>query len=182
MAFRRPPVRWSPRAFLAAALLTAAAGPAEAKHLAALGAVELREPLAAPDFSLPTLSGEPAGVRDHRGKVVLLTFWATWCIPCIEEMPALERLHRELSGEGFTVLAVSIDAQGAAVVGPFWEKAGHSFPTLLDARQQVATRYAAWALPTAFVIDRAGQVVARIQGPRTWDSEAVRAAVRALLR
>ena len=157
-------------------------GPAEASHLGAFKAVELREPLTAPDFSLPALSGGTAGIRDFRGKLVLLTFWATWCIPCVEEMPALERLHREFTRDGFTILAVSTDVRGADIVEPFWKKAGNSFPTLLDPRQQVATRYAAWALPTAFLINPQGQVMARIQGPRQWDSEAVRTALRSLLR
>jgi peroxiredoxin len=163
-------------------MLWAAAGPAEARHLSALGAVELREPLVAPEFTLPAVSGAATDLRQFRGRLVLLTFWATWCLPCVEEMPGLERLHREFSGQGLAILAVSIDVQGAEVVAPFWRKTGHTYSVLLDPRQHVATRYGAWALPTAFLIDRAGRVVARIQGPRQWDSEAVRSTVAALVR
>lgn len=155
---------------------------AEARHLSALGAVELREPLAAPEFTLPTLSGATAGLGQFRGRLVLLTFWATWCLPCVEEMPGLERLHRDFSGDGLTILAVSIDVQGAEIVAPFWRKSGQSYLVLLDPRQRVATRYGAWALPTAFLIDRAGRVFARIQGPRQWDSEAVRTTLAELIR
>lgn len=156
--------------------------PAEARHLAALGAVELRDPPTAPDLVLPMVAGGTADLKDFRGRLVLLTFWATWCLPCVEELPALERLQREFSRERFAILAVSIDAQGARIVEPFWSKAGTSFPALLDPRQAAATRYAAWALPTAFLIDPAGKVVARIQGPRRWDSEAILATFRDLLR
>jgi peroxiredoxin len=158
----------------------AAVAPAEARHLAALGAVELKEPVAAPDFALPTPAGASIGLRNLRGKLVLLTFWATWCLPCVEELPALDRLHRELSAHAFTVLAVALDVQGASVVGPFWAPRGHSFATVLDPRQQVASRYGAWALPTAFLVSPAGLVVARIQGPRQWDAEAIHAALRTL--
>ncbi len=170
------------RRLIAVLVGVAAIAPAEARHLSALGAVELTEPVTAPDFTLPTPTGGSLDLRTLRGTLVLLTFWATWCLPCVEEMPALERLHRELSRHGFTVLAVALDIQGAKVVIPFWEKSGNTFPTLLDPRQQVATRYAAWALPTAFLINPAGQVVARIQGPRQWDSAEIHSAIRGLLR
>ncbi|MGH7321655.1 MAG: peroxiredoxin family protein [Candidatus Rokuibacteriota bacterium] len=169
------------RGLVAVLVGVAAIAPAEARHLSALGAVELTERVTAPDFTLPTPSGGSRELRALRGTLVLLTFWATWCLPCVEELPALERLHRELSRHGFTVLAVALDVQGAKVVTPFWEKSGNTFPTLLDPRQHVATRYGAWALPTAFLIDPGGQVVARIQGPRPWDSADIHAAIRGLL-
>lgn len=167
---------------VAVLICIAAVAPADARHLAALGAVELKEPLTAPDFTLPTPSGGSMGLRDFRGKLVLLTFWATWCLPCVEEMPLLDRLHRELSPDGFSVLAIAIDVQGANVVAPFWAKSGHTFATLLDPRQQVAARYGAWALPTAFLISPTGQVLGRVQGPRPWGSAEIRAALRGLLR
>jgi peroxiredoxin len=168
------------RGLLVLALALGAAAPAEGRHLAALGAVELKEPLAAPDFTLPTPAGAPVSLRDLRGRLVLLTFWATWCLPCVEEMPALDRLHRELSARAFSVLAVALDVQGASVVGPFWAARAPGFATVLDPRREVASRYGAWALPTAFLVSPGGQVVARIQGPRQWDADAIHATLRSL--
>jgi peroxiredoxin len=170
----------SPRRGLLVLLVALYAAPADARHLSPLGAVELKEPLAAPDFTLPTPAGAPVSLRDLRGKLVLLTFWATWCLPCVEELPALDRLHRELSAHAFSILAVALDVQGARVVGPFWTQHGPRFPTVLDPRREVASRYGAWALPTAFLISPGGQVVARIQGPRRWDAEDIHAALRGL--
>ena len=73
---------------------------------------------AAPDFSLPTLRGSSVKLSDHRGKVVFLNFWATWCPPCREEMPSMEALYQRLKGREFEMLAVSIDRSGEEVVGP----------------------------------------------------------------
>ena len=167
-----------------AALLAAliAAVPAEGRHLSGLGVQELKERLVAPIFALPATSGHTISLREFRGRHVLLNFWATWCPPCVAEMPDLEKVYREFKAEGLVIVAVSIDIEGQKVVAPFWEKTGFTFPSLLDPSREVATRYGAWALPTSFLINPEGEVIARIPGPREWHSDRARAVFKTLLQ
>ena len=79
----------------------------------------LEKGVPAPNFTLPGLDGKMVSLADYKGKVVLLNIWATWCPPCVEEMPSMEKLYQELKGEGFEILAVSIDVLGAKAVIPF---------------------------------------------------------------
>jgi peroxiredoxin len=167
---------------IAAALVGAlAGGPAEGRHLSPLGVQELRERLVAPAFTLPTVSRGTLGLRELRGQVVFLNFWATWCPPCVAELPHFEKLQRELGAQGLVFVSVSVDTQGEKVVAPFWEQRGLSFHSLLDPSGAVATRYGVRALPTSFLIGRDGEIIARILGPRHWDSDTARAVLRNLL-
>jgi peroxiredoxin len=138
-------------------------------------------PAAAKPFTVPSPTGPPVSLRDFKGKVVLLNFWATWCPPCKEEMPSMERLHQRYRKRGFTVLAISIDADGAAAVVPFAKNLGVTFPIGLDPKMALATEYGVRALPSTFVIDRHGSTVAMAIGPRDWDSKAAHEVVEALL-
>ena len=149
-----------------------------ARHVAAL----LSAGSMMPDYTASTLEGKDVSLSAFRGHVVLLNFWATWCPPCVAEMPDLERLYREFKAEGLVILAVSIDVEGQKVVAPFWEKTGLTFPSLLDPSREVATRYGAWALPTSFLINPEGEVIARIPGPREWHSDKARAVFKNLLQ
>lgn len=172
-------MRFAVSALLAALL---AVVPAEGRHLSGLGVQELKERLVAPTFALPTTSGHTISLREFRGRVVLLNFWATWCPPCVAEMSDLEKLYREFHTAGLVIVAVSIDTEGGKVVAPFWEKMGLTFPSLLDPSREVATRYGAWALPTSFLINPEGEVIARIPGPREWHSDKARAVFKNLLQ
>lgn len=125
----------------------------------------------APDFSLATLDGKKMGPADFRGKVVFLNFWATWCPPCREEMPAMENLHRKMQGLPFQMLAVSIDKEGAATVAPFVRELGLTFPVLLDPEGKVAKKYGLTGTPETFIINLDGKTAARVVGPRKWDEE-----------
>jgi peroxiredoxin len=169
---------WRLAALLAVLLV---AVPAEGRHLSPLGVQELKEPLVAPVFTLPTLSHHTVNLREFHGSLVLLVFWATWCPPCVAEMPELERLSRDLKAQGLVIMAVSIDTQGKKVVAPFWEKTGLTFPSLLDPSGEVATRYGVRALPTSFLINPKGEIIARILGPREWNSEKARAVLWSLV-
>jgi len=162
-------------------LVVTVAVPAEGRHLSGLGIQELRETLVAPVFTLPNLADQPVKLTEFRGKLVLLNFWATWCPPCVAEMPDLERLYREFNGDGLAIVAVSIDTQGKKVVLPFWEKTGLTFPSLLDPSGEVATRYGVRVLPASFLISREGEIIARILGPRDWHGEKARAIFKELL-
>jgi len=91
----------------------------------------------APNFSLPDLEGKKVSLTDFKGKVVLLNIWATWCAPCVEEMPSMEKLYQELKGEDFELLAISVDESGAEAVKPFLEKLKIGFPVLLDTKGEI---------------------------------------------
>jgi peroxiredoxin/YHS domain-containing protein len=117
-------------------------------------------PRPAPDFTLANLSGEKMALKDFRGKVVLLDFWATWCKPCVKSMPALQKLHDQLAPQGFTVLGISIDEDGEKNVGAFVKKHKTNYPILLDAEQNPAYEiYKVKAIPMMFLIDKKGQIV-----------------------
>lgn len=134
----------------------------------------------APDFSLPLLGGEPVRLEDYRGQVVLLNFWATWCKPCEDEMPAMDRLYRALAPEGFEMLAVSVDEE-SGVVREFQERLGVSFPLLLDPAQNVARAYQTTGFPESLLIDQQGRIVERYIGPRDWDHSTYAERIRRLL-
>jgi len=128
-------------------------------------------PVPAPSAAFQTLEGAPVSFADFRGQVVLVNFWATWCAPCVREMPNLERLHQALSDEGLVVLAISNDRGGAAVVNPFLARLDLQFlPVYLDAKGTLARAFALKGLPTSFVIGRDGRVLAGLVGPAEWDS------------
>ena len=138
----------------------------------AAGGAELGQP--APDFTLPDLAGKPVHLAGFRGqKAVLLNFWATWCVPCREEMPTLERLSRERRGS-LVVLGISVDAVGRDKVQAFVRELGLTFPILLDPETVVGKRYRVRALPTSFLIDRDGVVRHREVGYRNWTSAETR--------
>ncbi len=130
--------------------------------------VAFNPPPPAPGFSLPDLEGNPVRLADLRGKYVLLNFWATWCPPCVREMPTMERLAQQMADAPFTVLAVSLDDEGAAKVRPFIERLGVTFPIALDPESKVSGVYGARDLPATFVIDPQGRVVAAAKGERDW--------------
>jgi peroxiredoxin len=136
----------------------------------------------APGFNLPLLGGEGSTVdlADIRGQVVLLNFWATWCKPCEDEMPAMDRLYRALAPEGFEMLAVSVDEE-SDLVEKFRQRLGVSFPILLDPQQDVSRRYQTTGFPESLLIDKDGTIVERYIGPRDWDHAVYASRIRKLL-
>jgi thiol-disulfide isomerase/thioredoxin len=134
---------------------------------------------AAEDFRLPDPTGRRHSLSDYRGQVVLVNFWATWCAPCREEMPAMDRLYRALSDHGLEIVAVHAGPGGAAM-HEFLERIPVSFTVLVDADLELR----GWqvpALPTTVLVDRQGRTVYRALGPRAWDSEAMQSFVREVL-
>lgn len=124
--------------------------------------------LRAPNFNLPGLDGRMVSLTDYKGKVVLLNIWATWCPPCVEEMPSMEKLYQELQGEGFEILAVSIDESGAQDMLPFMKKHKLSFPALIDSKGTLKGLYQTTGVPESFIIDKDGILVEKVIGPRNW--------------
>ena len=125
--------------------------------------------LPAPEFALPRLGGGEIALHDLRGKIVLVNFWATWCAPCEQEMPAMQRLHALLAPRGFELVAISVDDDEAAVAR-FRERLGLSFPIALDREKQAARDYQSLRYPETFLIDRDGILVARYIGERDWSA------------
>jgi peroxiredoxin len=135
----------------------------------------------APAFELPEPGGGVHRLADHRGEVVLLNFWATWCGPCRQELPILEALHRELAGEGLSVIGVNVDRGDALRVRRFAEQQGLSFRLLHDPEQQVASRYGVLGYPTTVIIDREGRLVLSELGAWDWGHPDATAWLRELL-
>jgi peroxiredoxin len=132
-----------------------------------------REGIAAPDFSLPDLAGKRIRLKDLRGNLVFLDFFATWCVPCRLEMPALERLHRAYRDKGSVVLAVDI-LEDAETVRAFTQGLRLSFPALLDEDGSVACSYGIRPVPATYLIGRDGKIVWRAFGAQEWDSSDAR--------
>jgi peroxiredoxin len=135
----------------------------------------------ADNFTLPLPGGESFRLSEQRGKVVIVNFWATWCPPCREEMPAMERLYRQHKNNGLVMLAVSVDAD-PKVVTPFVKEHRLSFTIGLDSRMEVADAYGVRALPSTFIVDRQGNLAALALGPRVWDNDAAHSLVEGLAR
>jgi peroxiredoxin len=135
----------------------------------------------AEDFTLPTTAGGTFKLSAHRGQVVMVNFWATWCPPCLEEMPAMERLYRQQKDAGFTLVAVSVDGDPKQV-GPFVTKHKLTFPVALDPKMDLANSYSVRALPSSFIVARDGNLAALAIGPRHWDSDAAHSLVEGLAR
>ena len=132
------------------------------------GKPRLVKGMSAPNFTLPGLDGKTVSLADYKGKVVLLNIWATWCPPCVDEMPSMEKLHQELKGEAFEILAVSIDASGAKAVLPFMKKHQLSFPALTDTKGAIKNLYQTTGVPESFIIDKDGIIVEKVIGPMDW--------------
>jgi peroxiredoxin len=136
----------------------------------------------APRFSLRNLKGNLEGLDDHSGKVIVVNFWATWCIPCIKEMPSFESLYRRYRSQGLTLLAVSLDKGDSNKVQEFADKYKLSFPILLDTEGVAEKLYPSFSIPFTYVIDKQGRVVARVDGAKNWESSETFEAVEHLLK
>jgi peroxiredoxin len=123
----------------------------------------------APAQSFPArrLDGAPASLNDYRGRVVLLNLWASWCVPCQQEMPDLQRLYSENARRGLVVLGVD-QGESAQAAASFARSHGVTFPVLLDEEQRYGRAYAAIGLPTTVVIDRSFRIVRGIDGALTY--------------
>lgn len=138
----------------------------------------------APDYSAPLLSGEEVSLSEQRGRVVLVNIWATWCGPCRVEMPPIQQVYERYRDEGFSVLAVSVDAGPGhrEKVRRFVEEYGLDFPVLLDPEGRVTRVFQTVGVPETFVLDREGRIVKRLIGATDWNSAAHRALIEELLR
>jgi thiol-disulfide isomerase/thioredoxin len=133
-----------------------------------------------PPLSLADLAGRRHSLADYRGQVVLVNFWATWCDPCREEMPSMQRLRQRLAGRPFAVLAVN-HGESPARAGDFLKRARLDLPVLLDPGQETARAWRVRILPHSFLLGPDGRVRYSVIGELDWASDPVVEAVRRLL-
>jgi peroxiredoxin len=133
-----------------------------------------------PEFNGRMANGQEVSLASLQGKVVLLNFWATWCLECRSEMPAFERLHRELSAQGLAVMGINA-REGTATIREYAEELGLTFRLILDPSGKINSTYGVIGLPTTFLIARDGRAVALAIGPREWSAKPARALIQALL-
>ncbi|MBI2350230.1 MAG: TlpA family protein disulfide reductase [Deltaproteobacteria bacterium] len=145
-----------------------------------LGIERPETPIRAPDFILEDLSGKKLSLKSLKGKVVFLNFWATWCVPCRQEMPTMEKLHREYKKAGLEVVAVNF-RESKEVARKFVAELGLTFTILLDTNGKVSEEYGVWSLPLSYFINRKGEFVGKLVGYRKWDGPEANALFRDLL-
>lgn len=169
-------MRWACVAGLLAVLLSAswagaAEGEGDLRDRAELGEfVPSQQPAPAPAVSLTDVSGNTVELSDFKGRLVVVNLWATWCEPCLREMPSLERLQSKL-GDRIAVLGVSEDRGGSKTVEPFIAKLGlKSVKIFIDPKSAVGRAVEMRGLPTSLLIDRDGKSLGRVEGAAEWDS------------
>ncbi len=135
---------------------------------------------APPALSLPDLSGQQHQLEDYRGQVVLVNFWASWCPPCLAEMPSMQRLFETMAGRPFQILAVNTE-EGKSTVWKFRKLLNISFPTLLDASGEVTRAWEIELFPTSYLIDAGGRIRYLSYGALEWDDTAVVTVIETLM-
>jgi peroxiredoxin len=148
-----------------------------------LGVIRPKVRVEAPPFTLASLGGGERSLEDFEGKVILLNFWATHCEPCREEMPAMERLWKELKDRGLVIIAVAGDRGfwSKSRVEKFIKTLGVTFPVLLDPRGDVRRTYEVAVLPTSYLIGKDGKFLGKVVGERRWDGSEAFELVESLL-
>ena len=137
------------------------------------------EPIAAPDFTLPDINGKMVSLKDFRGKVLILDFWATWCPPCRQEIPQFVDLYSQYKEKGFEIIGIALDQEGEKVVKPFSQNYNIKYPILIGGEEVSEIYGGIRGIPTTFVIDRKGNIVKKYVGFR--DREVFEEDIKALL-
>ncbi len=178
---KKPAHIFIPYALLVTALL--------AFLIAAVNKVELKpfemeypaEAFIAPSFDLPSLSGGSINIRDYRGKVVFINFWATWCATCKVEMPSMQKVYDQFKDQGLEMLTISVD-KDQTLIQPFMDEYKLTFPVLLDPESDVAKKdYKTTGVPETFIVNKYGIIVHKAIGPRDWATDDAMAAFAQLV-
>ena len=180
---------WAGAALLAGAAMLFVASDERERQLAGTAPAVSGElftatgPGAVPELHFVDGAGQPRTLADFRGKVVLLNLWATWCVPCRQELPALARLQARLGGPKFEVLALAIDKKGLPAVQAFYAELGlKALAIYVDGSERAASQLGALGLPTTLLVDAQGNEIGRAVGPREWDAPAAVAEIDAAHR
>jgi cytochrome c biogenesis protein CcmG, thiol:disulfide interchange protein DsbE len=134
----------------------------------------------APDFDIVTDNGRKVSRSDFGGRLLVLNFWATWCPPCVEEMPSLDEFQRRLAASGVVVVGVSVDTDESAY-REFLRKAKVSFLTARDPAAEISAEYGTFKFPETYIIDSRGRVVQKHIGPEVWTNENLIRGIQSLL-
>jgi thiol-disulfide isomerase/thioredoxin len=136
-------------------------------------------PLPVPETRFLDAAGREMALGDLKGRVLLVNFWATWCAPCVEELPSLDRLQAEMGSKDFAVLAINEDRQGAKAAVPFLEKHGlKNLAVHVDRQMALARALGLRGMPSTYLVDRTGKVVGALVGVAEWDSPEAKALIR----
>ncbi|WP_260292608.1 TlpA disulfide reductase family protein [Sedimenticola hydrogenitrophicus] len=133
----------------------------------------------ASDFELPDRNGNRHRLADYQGRIVVVNFWSTWCIPCRIEMPALERAWKRLEPSGIVLLAIAMQDELSSV-NNFLDQSPVSFPVLLDHDGKVAGEWRVVGIPVTYILDASGRIVYKATGIREWDSDSIISIIAAL--
>lgn len=132
-----------------------------------MGVVQM-DPVALPiDVTLPDLNGRQVSLSDFKGKILFVNFWATWCPPCREEMPSMEKLHAQLKHKAFVMVAIDLQ-EPASAVKEFFKEFKLTFMALLDASGEIGLLFGIRSIPTTLVLDKNGMIIGVAVGPRNW--------------
>jgi peroxiredoxin len=135
----------------------------------------------APDFTLDARSGQPLSLSQYKGQVVMLNFWASWCVPCKQEMPLLETIHKKYQKLGFTLIGVNVEPDSKAA-NAVLEKIPVSFPIAYDTASKVSKLYDVAGMPSTVIIDRKGQIRVLHRGYKPGDENVYMDHIRTLIR
>jgi len=145
--------------------------------------VHKKLPVELPEITFNDADGNALTLANFKGKTILLNLWATWCAPCREEMPALDRLQKELGGEKFEVVALSLDRKGAEASQKFLDETkANNLKLYIDASAKQGTVLKIVGMPTTILINKEGQELGRLAGPAEWDSADAKKLIEAALQ
>jgi thiol-disulfide isomerase/thioredoxin len=168
---------WLQYLYLAMAVLTAL----QLSQAASCGElVPFAQKPESPPLKLPDLSGQQHNISDYRGKVVLVNFWASWCQPCLQEMPSMQRLHEKMRDRPFSILAVDVE-ESKSKVWRFKKLLNISFTVLMDSKAEVARQWDTKIFPTSYLVDGEGRIRYGVRGALEWDSDEVNQLIETLL-
>lgn len=136
-----------------------------------------KSPIKAIDFTLTDINGKSHTLSAYKDKIVMLNFWASWCPPCREEMPSMQKMYDNWDKNKFILLAVNVD-EGREKVKEFAKKNSYTFPILIDSDRMVSKKYEVSGIPTTYLIDEKGRILQRVVGSRHWSSEEIQRMIK----
>ena len=142
--------------------------------------LEMKDRPEAPDFTLANPDGKKVSLKDFRGKVVFLNFWATWCESCRDEMPSMQKLYGDFKGKGLEIVGVNVKDKRPDALA-FVKKLQVTYPIVLDPEGEAGLLYGAFGMPATYLIDRKGVILARLLGPADWYSPGARNLIKTLV-